>query len=131
MELGSTVYRAMVFMVVASPCAVVASIMPVVLSAHVPGGSQGPPVQRWAMFQTLSEIRVVAFDKTGTLTRGELAVTDLIPLEGIDEGRLLQEAATMESLSEHPLARAIVSEAEERGIAFGSRNGLNPKPAGV
>ena len=94
MELGRYVYRAMVFMVVASPCAVVASIMPAVLSAMSQGARKGLLFKGGAYVQTLSEIQVVAFDKTGTLTRGELAVTDLIPLEGIDEGRLLQEAAT-------------------------------------
>ncbi|MFD1407185.1 heavy metal translocating P-type ATPase [Kroppenstedtia eburnea] len=115
---GDTVYRAMVFMVVASPCAVVASIMPAVLSAMSNGARKGLLFKGGAYVQTLSEVKVVAFDKTGTLTRGELAVTDLIPLEGIDEGRLLQEAATLESLSEHPLARAIVVEAGRRGITF-------------
>ncbi|MFD1427108.1 Cd2+/Zn2+-exporting ATPase [Kroppenstedtia sanguinis] len=115
---GDTVYRAMVFMVVASPCAVVASIMPAVLSAMSSGARKGLLFKGGAYVQTLAQAQVVAFDKTGTLTQGELAVTDLIPLQEIDEERLLQEAATLESLSEHPLARAIVGEAGRRGVTF-------------
>ncbi|PTX58902.1 Cd2+/Zn2+-exporting ATPase [Melghirimyces profundicolus] len=115
---GETVYRAMVFMVVASPCAVVASIMPAVLAAMSNGARRGLLFKGGAIVQTLSGIKAVAFDKTGTLTRGEPAVTDVIPLGGRDEAEVLEAAATLESLSEHPIARAILAKAGERKIHY-------------
>ncbi|MDR6227585.1 heavy metal translocating P-type ATPase [Desmospora profundinema] len=114
---NDTVYRAMVFLVVASPCAVVASIMPAVLSAMSNGARQGLLFKGGAYVESLSEVRVVAFDKTGTLTRGELAVTDVLPLDGREENEVLMAAASLEILSEHPIARAVVAEAKNRALS--------------
>ncbi|SMO88710.1 heavy metal translocating P-type ATPase [Melghirimyces algeriensis] len=107
-------YRAMVFMVVASPCAVVASIMPAVLAAMSNGARKGLLFKGGSYVQALADIGVVAFDKTGTLTHGELAVTDVVPLRDWSKDGVLKVAATLESLSEHPIAQAIIRKAQEK-----------------
>lgn len=112
-------YKAMVFLVVASPCALVASIMPVVLSAISTSARKGVLFKGGAHLENLANAKVVAFDKTGTLTEGKPVVTDLVAYQGLTEQEMLQTAATLESLSEHPLARAIVAAAHERGLAVG------------
>ncbi|WP_107728640.1 heavy metal translocating P-type ATPase [Desmospora activa] len=114
---SNTVYRAMVFLVVASPCAVVAAIMPAVLSAMSNGARQGLLFKGGAYVESLSEVQVVALDKTGTLTKGELAVTDVVPLAGEQESDILLAAASLETLSEHPIARAVVAEAKKRNLS--------------
>ncbi|MBN3523354.1 heavy metal translocating P-type ATPase [Paenibacillus apiarius] len=105
-------YRAMVFLVVASPCALVASIMPATLSAISNSARKGMLFKGGAHLDHISRIQVIAFDKTGTLTMGELSVTDVLPYAGFSEHELLQATAALESLSTHPIAKAIVQEAE-------------------
>lgn len=109
-------YRAMVFLVVASPCAVMASIMPTVLSAMSNGARKGVLLKGSMVLEGLAGVKVVAFDKTGTLTEGRLQVTDVIPVGEYGEEEILRIAATIESVSEHPIAQAIVAKARERGM---------------
>ncbi|TDF95151.1 heavy metal translocating P-type ATPase [Paenibacillus piri] len=122
-------YKAMVFLVVASPCALVASIMPAMLSAISNSARKGVLFKGGAHLENLARTKVVAFDKTGTLTTGQPVVTDLIAFQGYDESEMLQIAASLESLSEHPLAKAIVLQAQEKGLkiqrpsAFTTRTG--------
>lgn len=113
---SETFYRAMVFLVVASPCALVASIMPAILSAMSNGSRRGILFKNGMQLEILSEIGVVAFDKTGTLTEGKPKITDVERFAEMKETELLQAAASIEWLSEHPLAKAIVSHAKDRGI---------------
>lgn len=113
---SETFYRAMVFLVVASPCALVASIMPAILSAMSNGSRRGILFKNGMQLEILSEIGVVAFDKTGTLTEGKPKITDVELFSEMKETELLQAAASIEWLSEHPLAKAIVSHAKDRGI---------------
>ncbi|WGU94278.1 heavy metal translocating P-type ATPase [Paenibacillus dendritiformis] len=109
-------YRSMVFLVVASPCALVASIMPATLSAISNSARKGLLFKGGAYLDHISRVQVIAFDKTGTLTQGRLTVTDLDPRGGLQASELLQAAAALESLSTHPIAKAIVLEAErDRG----------------
>lgn len=115
---GDAFYRAMVFLVVASPCAVVASIMPAVLSAMSNGARKGLLFKGGAYVQSLSDVKVVAFDKTGTLTMGELEVTDIFPLGHSSKEEILQAAASLESMSEHPIAQAVVKEAKRRALKW-------------
>ena len=61
-------------------------------------------------------LNVIAFDKTGTLTKGYPEVVDFIPNEGVEKEQLLQKIAAVESLSQHPLAKAIVNYAREKGL---------------
>jgi len=106
-----TLLRAMTFMVVASPCAVVLSTMPALLSAVATAGRNGVLVKGGAALERLAEVDVVAFDKTGTLTEGRPEVTRVTPFQGWDAGELLALAAAAEQRSEHPLAAAVVAAA--------------------
>ncbi|MFF2482395.1 heavy metal translocating P-type ATPase [Paenibacillus sp. NPDC058071] len=108
-------YKAMVFLVVASPCALVASIMPAMLSAISSSARKGLLFKGGAHLENLARIKAVAFDKTGTLTLGKPVVTDIRAFQGLDESEVLRIAASLESLSGHPLAKAIVQEAQSRG----------------
>jgi Cd2+/Zn2+-exporting ATPase len=113
---GMSFYKAMVFLVVASPCALVASIMPALLSAISNRARRGILFKGGAHMENMALTSVVAFDKTGTLTAGEPQVTDLIAAEGYDRLALLAAIASVEQLSEHPLAKAIVRQAEIEGV---------------
>ncbi len=109
-----TFYRAMVLLVVASPCALVASIMPATLSAISNGARHGILFKGGVHLENLSHIQAIAFDKTGTLTKGQPEVTDLIVQDGLIEKDVLLIAASIESHSNHPLAGAIVKYAKEK-----------------
>ncbi len=110
--------RAMTFMIVASPCAVVLATMPPLLSAIANAGRHGVLVKSAVVMERLGQVDAVALDKTGTLTEGTPRVTDLHPLAGtgLTEDQLLALAAAAEHPSEHPLARAVVDAARARGL---------------
>ncbi|WEG12766.1 heavy metal translocating P-type ATPase [Pullulanibacillus sp. KACC 23026] len=103
-----TLYRAMVLLVVASPCALVASIMPATLSAISNSAKKGILFKGGVHLERLSQLKAIAFDKTGTLTKGTPVVTDVYVKEGVNEADLLRKVASMEHFSNHPLATAIV-----------------------
>lgn len=103
-----TFYRAMVLLVVASPCALVASIMPAALSAISNGARRGILFKGSVHLERLDGLRAIAFDKTGTLTNGKPEVVDVVPREGMSEEELMYHAASIEKYSNHPLASAIV-----------------------
>lgn len=115
---NDTFYKAMVFLVVASPCALVSSIMPAMLSAISKSARRGILFKGGLHLENMARTAVVAFDKTGTLTEGVPQVTDFIAGEGYDEDSLLILSASIEQLSRHPLAEAIVRKAEEAGAAL-------------
>jgi heavy metal translocating P-type ATPase len=119
-NLTDSLLRAMTFMIVASPCAVVLATMPPLLSAIANAGRHGVLVKSAVVMERLGQVDAVALDKTGTLTEGTPRVTDVRPLtgSGLDEGDVLVLAAAAEHLSEHPLARAVVDAARERGLAL-------------
>ncbi|MGD7008997.1 heavy metal translocating P-type ATPase [Metabacillus sp. 84] len=102
-----TFYRAMVLMVVASPCALVASIMPATLAAISNGAKSGLLFKGGVHLERLSRTSVIAFDKTGTLTKGNPAVTDLVLREDVQQHEFLSAVLSIESRSNHPLAKAI------------------------
>jgi len=116
MSWTDTFYKAMVFLVVASPCALVASIMPATLSAISNSARKGLLFKGGAYIELIGKSKVIAFDKTGTLTTGRPTVTDIFAYQGYTKEGLLEIAASVESLSEHPLAKAIVKKAREEGI---------------
>ncbi|MFJ4526594.1 heavy metal translocating P-type ATPase [Streptomyces sp. NPDC088810] len=117
-QLTDSLLRAMTFMIVASPCAVVLATMPPLLSAIANAGRHGVLVKSAVVMEQLGQVDAVALDKTGTLTEGTPRVTDLRPLPGWDPEELLVLAAAAEHPSEHPLARAVVDAARERGLAL-------------
>jgi Cd2+/Zn2+-exporting ATPase len=110
-------YRAIALMVVASPCALVISTPASILSAIAAGARHGVLFKGGAHVESLAGIKVIAFDKTGTLTVGKPQVTDVLA-HGITDNELLTLAASVESKSEHPLARAVVEAAKQRGLRW-------------
>ncbi|MEU2130455.1 heavy metal translocating P-type ATPase [Streptomyces sp. NPDC018352] len=118
--LQPTLLRAMTFMIVASPCAVVLATMPPLLSAIANAGRHGVLIKSAVVMERLGLIDAVALDKTGTLTEGTPRVTDIRPLvsSGLTEDALLTLAAAAEHPSEHPLARAVTVAARTRGLAL-------------
>ncbi|WP_338451212.1 heavy metal translocating P-type ATPase [Niallia oryzisoli] len=111
---NETFYRAMVLLVVASPCALVSSIMPATLSAISNGAKHGILFKGGVHLENLNHIKAIAFDKTGTLTKGKPEVTNVIVNNGLDENEVLLIAASIESHSNHPLASAIVNYAKKK-----------------
>ncbi|MGW9117622.1 heavy metal translocating P-type ATPase [Streptomyces sp. NPDC055663] len=118
--LQPTLLRAMTFMIVASPCAVVLATMPPLLSAIANAGRHGVLIKSAVVMERLGQIDAVALDKTGTLTEGTPRVTDIRPLasSGLSEDALLTLAAAAEHPSEHPLARAVLEAARTRGLTL-------------
>jgi Cd2+/Zn2+-exporting ATPase len=102
----------MVLLVVASPCALVASIMPATLSAISNGARHGILFKGGVHLENLSHLKAIAFDKTGTLTKGKPEVNDLIVREGLNKKDILLKIGSIENHSNHPLAHAIVQYAK-------------------
>lgn len=127
---ADSLLRAMTFMIVASPCAVVLATMPPLLSAIANAGRHGVLVKSAVVMERLGQIDAVALDKTGTLTEGTPRVTDIRPLEGsgLDEDGLLALAAAAEHPSEHPLALAVVDAARERHLVLGAADDFTSAP---
>lgn len=109
----TTIYRALTFLVVASPCALMAAIMPTLLSGIAQGARQGILFKNGAQLEIIGKVRAIAFDKTGTLTTGQLQVFQVISISGYTEEDVLKVAASVESSSEHPIGEAIVQAAQD------------------
>lgn len=122
---NTTFYRAMVLLVVASPCALVASIMPATLAAISNGARHGILFKGGVHLENLSALKLLAVDKTGTLTAGKPIVTDVIVREDLDEKETIQILASIEAQSNHPLAQAILKYAKEKEIVI--KNGIDIK----
>ncbi|XES00993.1 heavy metal translocating P-type ATPase [Streptomyces sp. S1D4-11] len=129
-DLTGALLRAMTFMIVASPCAVVLATMPPLLSAIATAGRHGVLVKSALAMERLGEIDTAALDKTGTLTEGAPEVTAVRPAtgSGLDEDALLALAAAAEHPSEHPLARAIVAAARTRDLRLAPARDFTAKP---
>jgi|HubBroStandDraft_1064217.scaffolds.fasta_scaffold08991_5 Cd2+/Zn2+-exporting ATPase len=121
-------YRAMIFLVVASPCALAAAMMPTLLSALSNGARNGILFKGSTFIESLGRVRAMAFDKTGTLTSGHPVVTDVLSLCGDAADDVLATAAAIESLSEHPVARAIVAEAARKNLPLAPSSNLQAVP---
>jgi Cd2+/Zn2+-exporting ATPase len=135
----TTIYRALIFLVVASPCALMAAIMPTLLSGIANGARKGILFKGGNTLESIGQIKAVAFDKTGTLTMGKLKVVEIIPIGGETESTyldretnpqdlILQLAATLESSSEHPIGRAIVTATQERNLEFSTATEITAIP---
>jgi Cd2+/Zn2+-exporting ATPase len=114
----TTLYRAIVLLVVASPCALVASIMPATLAAVSNGARKGVLFKGGVHLEHLGSLKAIAFDKTGTLTNGKPIVTDFYVREDADPDETLAVLASIESQSNHPLAVAITNYAVGKGITL-------------
>ncbi|QHG18055.1 heavy metal translocating P-type ATPase [Nostoc sp. ATCC 53789] len=107
----TTIYRALTFLVVASPCALMAAIMPTLLSGIANGARQGILFKNGAQLEKIGKVRAIAFDKTGTLTTGQVQVFQVIAISEYTQEDVLKAAASVESYSEHPIGKAIVQAA--------------------
>ncbi|BAY79081.1 heavy metal translocating P-type ATPase (plasmid) [Nostoc linckia NIES-25] len=109
----TTIYRALTFLVVASPCALMAAIMPTLLSGIANGARQGILFKNGAQLEKIGKVRAIAFDKTGTLTTGQVQVFQVITASKYTQNDVLKAAASVESSSEHPIGEAIVQAAAD------------------
>ena len=112
------VYRSLVLLVIACPCALVISTPVSVVAALAAAARNGVLIKGGGFIELPAQLKAIAMDKTGTLTRGTPKVVDIVPMNGHSESDLLMRAAALELNSNHPLARAIVEETKRRGITF-------------
>lgn len=119
------VYRALVMLVVACPCALAISTPVAMVSAITSASRNGVLIKGSIHVEELARARVVAFDKTGTLTEGELEVSEV---NSDDPGEVLRCAASLEAKSEHPIAQAIVERAKAEGVTNGEPTGFKTYP---
>jgi cation-transporting P-type ATPase J len=130
-SLDDALLRAMTFMIVASPCAVVLATMPPLLAAVANAGRRGLLVRSAPVMERLGAVDAVVLDKTGTLTLGAPRVVSVTAADG-DDDALLALAAAVEAPSEHPLGRAVVAAARDRGLRPQPVHGFVAEPgAGV
>ncbi len=109
-------YRSLVLLVIACPCALVISTPVTIVAALAAAARNGVLVKGGNHIESPARIAAIAIDKTGTLTRGQPEVTDLVALNGHTEAELLARAAAMEAHANHPIGRAIVGYAERRAV---------------
>ena len=112
-EIGFALARGICVLVVSCPCALGLATPVAIMVGNGMGAKNGILFKNAESMQEAGNSEIVVLDKTGTITRGEPAVTDIFPAEGIDETDLMETAFALEGKSEHPLARAIVRKAEE------------------
>lgn len=128
-DVDAAVVRSITVLVIACPHALGLAIPLVVSIATERAARAGILVKDRLALERMRTVDTVLFDKTGTLTRGEPVVTDIAAADGVDPARVLAVAASAEGDSEHPLARAIVRAAEERGLDTPSAVGFSSSPA--
>ena len=113
---GSALAQGISVLVISCPCALGLATPVAIMVGSGLGARHGILFKTAASLEETGRVRIVALDKTGTITTGHPKVTDVVPAEGVTEDALLRAAAALESRSEHPLARAVMALADERGI---------------
>ncbi len=112
--LGFSLARAISVLVISCPCALGLATPVAIMVGNGKGAKNGILFKTAVSLEETGKIQIVALDKTGTITEGDPRVTDIIPVQGISEQLLLETAASLERKSEHPLAKAILRESEQR-----------------
>ena len=115
-ELGYALARGISVLVISCPCALGLATPVAILVGNGLGAKNGILFKTAASLEAAGRTQIVALDKTGTITEGAPRVTDLLPAEGVSETELLTLAAALESRSEHPLAKAVLADAEAKAI---------------
>ncbi|VVB75909.1 putative copper-exporting P-type ATPase A [uncultured archaeon] len=110
--------RAITLLVIACPCALVISTPVSIFSALGNASKKGAIIKGGKYIEELAKVKTIAFDKTRTLTTGELEVTDVIPFNGFSKEEVIACVAGMESYSEHPLAKGILTHAKETNVSL-------------
>ena len=113
---GYALARGISVLVISCPCALGLATPVAIMVGNGMGAKHGILFKTAVSLEEAGRVQIVALDKTGTITNGEPRVTDVIPAAGYSEEMLLQEAASLEAKSEHPLAKAIISKTEEMQI---------------
>ena len=114
---GYALARGISVLVISCPCALGLATPVAIMVGNGLGAKNGVLFKTAVSLEEAGKADIVALDKTGTITRGEPTVTRLVPADGVSETELLKYAASLESRSEHPLAKAVLREAEARGVA--------------
>ncbi len=127
-DLGFALERGISVLVISCPCALGLATPVAIMVGNGKGARNGILFKTAVSLEETGKAAVVALDKTGTITRGEPVVTDILPAEGVREADLLTAAYALEARSEHPLARAVVAEAEKRGIVLSDVEGFQAVP---
>ena len=129
---GSSWVDAMVYavavLVIACPCALGLATPTAIVVGTGMGAERGILIRNAEVLEAAGSLDVVVVDKTGTLTEGRPELVELLTVAGFSEDELLADAAAVEALSEHPLSRAVVDAAEERGIALRTAEGFAATP---
>ena len=125
---GNALARGISVLVISCPCALGLATPVAIMVGSGLGARHGILFKTAASLEETGRVRIVALDKTGTITTGNPHVTDLLPAGGVTEEALLRAAAALESRSEHPLARAVMALAQERGIVPAPVEGFRALP---
>ena len=125
---GFALARGISVLVISCPCALGLATPVAIMVGSGVGAKNGILFKTAAALEMTGRTKIVALDKTGTITRGEPKVTDIIPIKGKSEEELLSAAFALERKSEHPLAGAIVSRAEQEGIEAGETEEFKALP---
>jgi len=126
-RMANALLAAVAVLIIACPCALGLATPMSIMIATGRGAQEGVLIKDAEALERFSKVDTLIVDKTGTLTEGKPKLTDVVTFGGIEETQLLSLAASLERGSEHPLAEAIVSGAEERGIAFIEVTGFEAK----
>ena len=118
-EMRPWIYRGLTVLIVSCPCSLVISTPVTIVGAITRAAREGVLIKGGIHLEELGRVKAVAFDKTGTITQNKVVVDKVVAIGGADSDRLLWYAASCESASEHPLARAVVEKAIEQEIDFG------------
>ena len=117
-EFSFALSRAIAVLVVSCPCALGLATPVAIMVGNGKGAKNGILFKTSAALEAAGRTNIVVLDKTGTITKGEPVVTDIFPILGFTETELLETAASLEVKSEHPLAKAIIAEANKRGLTL-------------
>ena len=113
---GFALSRGISVLVISCPCALGLATPVAIMVGNGIGARRGILFKTAVSLETTGKVQIAALDKTGTITKGDPKVTDVIPAQGISEKELMTYAYSLESMSGHPLAKAVVAAAEERGL---------------
>ena len=127
-EAGYALARGISVLVISCPCALGLATPVAIMGGNGVGAKNGILFKTAVSLEETGRVNIVALDKTGTITMGEPKVTDMIPTAGYDDKSLLKLAYSLEAKSEHPLAKAVVNEAESRNIKADEVDGFKILP---